>query len=179
MPSSITKIGGDAFSKCSSVKNTYFNGDIAQWCNIEFENAASNPCYAYGNLYINDELLTVVNIPFNVEKIGNYAFYHCKQIQKVTIEYGVKTIGHFAFCGTAISSVSIPASINNIGLGTFSESQLRSASFASSSRWYRYNNSGGFVSTGTGGSNTIVLDKNKLKDPSYQYSINRVSHLEI
>jgi hypothetical protein len=70
--------------------------DIAAWCNIEFDDAYSNPLYYAGNLYVNNELLVELKIPETVTDIKTYAF-SCCNITSVVIGDGVKSICDYAF----------------------------------------------------------------------------------
>ena len=52
-----------AFFQCSSLTRINYNGSIDGWCEINFyNNYYSNPLYYAHNLYINDELVTEVNV---------------------------------------------------------------------------------------------------------------------
>ncbi|MDE7292636.1 MAG: leucine-rich repeat protein, partial [Treponemataceae bacterium] len=94
IPDSVTYIGDSAFSGCSGVKNVYYNGDVADWCRIEFDTYSSNPLYYNNeNLYIKDKLVTEFIIPDSVTSIRNYAFYGCSSLTSVTIPDSVTSIG--------------------------------------------------------------------------------------
>ena len=130
IPSSITYISEDAF-KGANIKELYYNGTIAEWANIDFENEYSNPgsvsdvtyfkeevheegmVYFNGTTYIRPVCIT---IPGSVEKISNYAFYNM-YFNKVLISDGVKEIGDMAFYSTKsiIGRMYVPASITKIG----------------------------------------------------------------
>ena len=127
LPKSLKKSGHLAFGECWNLTGVYIY-DLAAWCNIYFENLATdtiyldaNPlCYAK-NLYLNGELvtdlvipegvsevkliafircnsITSVTIPDSVTSIDSCAFYECKNLAKVTIPDSVTTIGYYAFC---------------------------------------------------------------------------------
>ena len=51
----IKMICKDAFYDCINLKDVYFNGDVASWIDIKFENGFSNPTHYFKNLYIFDE----------------------------------------------------------------------------------------------------------------------------
>ncbi|MBQ8959896.1 MAG: leucine-rich repeat protein [Ruminococcus sp.] len=59
-------------------------------------------------------LLTNIEIPANVSYIGDYVFSGCKRLKAVTLNEGLTTLGGKVFEGTAISEITIPASLNKI-----------------------------------------------------------------
>lgn len=126
MPSTLTTVGKDAFYYfgCNDINIS----SLEAWCNIDFENSASNPgsCTANGgaSMYLNDEKIKNLVIPesvkvvkdftfccnwglesitFNdgVERIGNASFYECKYLKSVTIPGSVTEIGQWAFDATS------------------------------------------------------------------------------
>lgn len=109
IPNCLNFIGEGAFATKSKI-DVYIDS-IENWYNLVFENRGSSPL-SQGNLYINNELLEEVTIPY-VERIKDYIFAGCKSIKKVTIPGTVKTIGTGAFSGcTSLRDVVIPN--NNI-----------------------------------------------------------------
>ena len=117
---SITNIGSDAFSGCSSLVKTNYTGSIGDWCNIKFGDSGANPiCYSH-NLYINDVKINDLIIPNSVDSIHKYAFYNCKSITSTTIPNSVTSIGNDAFYNcSSLTSVTIPNSVTSIGAWAF------------------------------------------------------------
>lgn len=102
IPKSVTSIGRNAFDCCSSLTKVNYTGTIDQWAEIDFETNLANPlCYAK-KLYINNELVTEINLT-TASKISNYAFYNLsvsnddERIACVTIPESVMSIGKYAF----------------------------------------------------------------------------------
>ena len=97
---SVESIGNEAFSGCYSLMNVYFNGDVEDWCNIEFCNSNANPMYYAQKLYFNNELVTSVTVPDTITEIGDYTFCGYKAIKNITISSNVTYIGieAFAWC---------------------------------------------------------------------------------
>ena len=60
-----------------------------------------------------------VNIPENVNKIGNRVFYKNNGINSVSIPSSVNEIGDFSFARSTLSSVDIPSSVEKIGYAAF------------------------------------------------------------
>jgi len=140
IPSSVVSIGENAFYH--SIKKVYIT-DIAAWCGIDFANQEANPLSYAKNLYINEVLITDLEIPDSVTSIGDYAFnncskltsitvpnsvtsignstfYNCRNLMRVTIGNGVTRIGMYAFKNCSrLTSVTIPDSVTSIDLGSF------------------------------------------------------------
>ena len=119
IPNSVTSIGELAFYGCNSLTSVNYTGTIDTWAQISFSSYNSNPiCYAK-KLYINNELVTEVNIT-TATLISDYAFYDCSSLTSVTIGNSVKSIGSDAFSGCrSLTSIEIPNSVKSIGKGAF------------------------------------------------------------
>ena len=65
--------------------------------------------------------ITKVVIPISVFEIGEGAFSGCSSLAQVNLPDNLKTIGSAAFYGTAIASVSIPASVTSISSVPYGE----------------------------------------------------------
>ena len=139
----VTDIGYCAFYGCSKLNAVYIS-DVAAWCKIKFHSSVSNPLLYAHNLYLNNQLVTNLVIPYGVTSIGEYAFEGCAKptkyatpdsadfvfdhtleesagIVSVSIPSSVTTIGRCAFKGCAkLSSINIPKSVTSIGNYAFS-----------------------------------------------------------
>ena len=95
IPASVTNIATNAFDDCTGLTKTNFLGTVAQWNSMTIGNSGS-PILQSKNLYLNDVLLTDLVLPDTT---------HIK----------------YNFSGdTAITSVTIPASVTNIVSNAFS-----------------------------------------------------------
>ncbi len=120
IPASVTKIGEDAFRE-SGLESAKF-ASVADLCKIAFANESSNPMYPYEyaevELYFgnDEEPITNLEIP-ELDTIGQYAFYNCKQLESVSIPASVWRIGDNAFgrCEN-ISKMTIAEPSNGNGL---------------------------------------------------------------
>ena len=121
IPNSVTSIGYWAFYDCTSLTKTNYTGDIAGWCNIKFGSDDANPMYCSHNFYINDQEIKDLVIPNSVKNIGSYAFSGCSSLTSVTIGESVTSIGEEAFSGCSkLTSVTIGESVTSIGEEAFS-----------------------------------------------------------
>lgn len=96
--SSVKKIGADAFANCINLTAVKTSG-VEAWLNIEFENVFSNPIYWAEKLYVNNELLTNLEIPLEITEIKANAFYGCNALATVKIHSGVESVAENAFFG--------------------------------------------------------------------------------
>ena len=143
IPNSLRNLGMYAFDDCNNLITVDFDGNLADWCTINFENLYSNPCYKSHSLYINHVNLNKLKIPNSITSIndycfagitditeasisgvvsiGKYAFYGCTNLLNLDIQNGVLHIGDFAFAYCSnLNEVSIPQSVLSIGNYSFS-----------------------------------------------------------
>ncbi len=142
IPNSVTGIGEYAFDECVNLKSVYIT-DLVAWCNISFaqdlyDSCSSNPLLYAENLYVNNELVTEVTIPYwvtrfgiafhgfsglksvaignGVTRIDEYAFSNCDNLTSVTIGDSVTRIDEYAFAGcSSLTEIVIPDSVTTIG----------------------------------------------------------------
>lgn len=110
LPESLTGIGLYAFGLCPEIKDIHISS-LEKWLKMSVA-VNSN---LIGNIYLDDEPLTYVNIPEGVTSIRRYAFTYCSSLKSVTIPEGVTRIGEFAFfeC-SSLKSVTIPEGVTSI-----------------------------------------------------------------
>lgn len=142
IPDNITSINARAFYECyyletitigngvsvinhhafesTPIKSIYIK-DLSAWCKIDFcDEYYEQPFFEFGNIYLNNTLLTELQIPEDVTKIKSCAFYGCSSITKVVIPNHVFSIEDNAFRSSSIDEVAIYGSGNtSIGKDAF------------------------------------------------------------
>ena len=103
--SSVTSIGNNAFSNCSSLTSITIPDSVTSIGTSVFTNCST---------------LTSVTIPDSVTSIGTSAFGSCYILTSITIPDSVTSIGNNAFinCST-LTSITIPDSVTSIGTSAF------------------------------------------------------------
>ncbi len=127
IPSSVTNIEGGAFVFCSCFRDFNFT---YEGVTLRYEIIAENEvwvaprldwdgCDFSGELKIPSEV-EFESKKYKVTRIGDEAFYGCKNLQSVVIPNSVKTIGAGAFSDCKnLQSVVIPNSVKTIGAKAF------------------------------------------------------------
>ncbi|MCH5153179.1 MAG: leucine-rich repeat protein [Clostridiales bacterium] len=118
----VESIKGKPFADCSSLNAVHISNLLA-WLNIDFSSAYYNPlCYGH-NLYLNNQLVTNLEIPAEVSTVKNYTFYGCESITNVTIPSTVTSLGSSAFGNcTGVVTVNFAGNtqLTSIGSNAFS-----------------------------------------------------------
>ena len=115
----VTSIEADAFKGCSGLTAVYIS-DLAAWCGIDFGNFDANPLSCSHNLYLNEELVTNLNIPDGVTSIKESLFEDYTSLVSVEIPGSVTNIGNRAFSDcSGLANVIISDGITSIGEGAF------------------------------------------------------------
>ena len=121
IPNSVTSIGASAFYDCGSLTSVYISS-VEAWCNISFGDYYANPLSFKTNLYLNNELITELEIPDTIREIKSYAFYYCNNLTSIEIPDSVTSIGNSAFYGClSLTSIEIPDSVTSIGERAFED----------------------------------------------------------
>lgn len=105
LPNTLKRIGRDAFVNCTELNRVYFDGEIKDWCAIDFDNYASNPgsngvWYFIFNKEENDYIqMEFLKIPETIEVVKKYQFVGIEQLYTVDIPDSVTRIETKAFKG--------------------------------------------------------------------------------
>lgn len=97
MPKELVKVGENAFYNCNNIDTVYYNGEISNWCNIEFISFESTPMFSANKFILNNQLLEELNIPSGITNIKDYTFAGFRSVKKVTLSTDLKDIGYMAF----------------------------------------------------------------------------------
>ena len=91
---------------------------------------------------------TAIICPLPETMAGTVKVWDLRNCKHVTIPEGIERIGNYWFCGSAIESVEIPASVKEICVDAFCECKsLKSVVFAPGSRLEKIGR-GGFCDSG-------------------------------
>lgn len=69
--------------------------------------------------FYNNDNITGIYFNGGVETIGDEAFYGCESLKNLQLSDSIKTIGEMAFYSTELTSVTLPASVTEIGTNAF------------------------------------------------------------
>lgn len=89
IPKTIKKIGYLSFFGCSSLTKVNIT-DLASWCEIDYNGYEGVPLHWAHHLYLNNEEITELVIPDNVQYIKQHSFYECEGLISVKIPKTVK-----------------------------------------------------------------------------------------
>ncbi len=112
IPSTVTKIGKDAFYGCSGLTKAGF-ASIENLLGISFSNNYSNPLVLAKNLYIGNNEVKDLVIPDGVTSIGDQ-FYTC-QFTSITIPNSVTKVANDAFKGSKSTLETLTYDSDSLG----------------------------------------------------------------
>ncbi|MCR4660936.1 MAG: ribosomal protein L7/L12 [Clostridia bacterium] len=154
IPKSVKFVDEDAFIYCDSLEEVVFEGSIADWLKIEFNQSdvtsISNPLKKAKKFFTSDsaepienlvipntvktigkgcfdgfESLKSVVIPASIEVISEYAFENCANLESVQFKGIVKSINERAFYGCKkLKNISLKEGLVSIGRYAFAHSDL-------------------------------------------------------
>ena len=108
----------------ANLQSLYYDGDIKQWLEIDFECGLINEntkFYILNNSGKYSELEEVI-IPNNITSIGDYQFYNLTSLKSVIFEGNVTNIGNCSFRNCInLTSLFMPNTLTNIGTRAFED----------------------------------------------------------
>lgn len=114
---SLEENGGSCFEGCTQLEAVYIN-DLSAWCRAEWgwsSILSANPLYYASYLFLNENIVTSLTIPADVDRIGSKAFSGCKSLENVVIPKTVTKIGSYAFAYSTIKKLTILGDIEELG----------------------------------------------------------------
>jgi len=138
IPNSVTSIGSHAFYQCDNLTDVYYGGTKEEWSSIsidEYDNehlVNATIHYAEPDVDIVESGTCGDNLTWTLDSEGTLTISgtgdmtgspwdpYSEDIYKVIIEYGVTSIGEYAFYNcSGLTHITIPDSITEIGGGAF------------------------------------------------------------
>lgn len=111
IPASVKTIKEHAFAGCTGLDSVAIS-DLANWCSIDFESNAANPCYHAHHLFLNGQEIIELVVPDSATIVNSFAFTGCASLNSVSIPSTVTDIGLSAFTGCSSLSTITVASDN-------------------------------------------------------------------
>ena len=110
----ITTIGDEAFYDCRGLTSVTIPQSVTSIGDHAFDECIHLKTLSFGENSFGE------NIETNIKTIGNYAFFHCNDLESVTIPQSVTSIGReaFRFCNK-MESLAINGAIESMGIGAF------------------------------------------------------------
>ena len=117
LPDSLKQVGDGIFSGCDKLKNITISSSQPI---LELRDGALFDKNERRLIYVPVSMVGEYYVPVGTKTIGGYAFWSCKQIEKIIIPDSVSTIGAsaFGFCNKLIE-ITIPDSVISIGEDAF------------------------------------------------------------
>lgn len=119
IPATVTTCEFSAFSDCWGLERVNIH-DMTAWLKMTFGNDWANPLFRGENLYLNDELVTDVDVPSSITEIKKFAFSGCRSLKHITLPNTITSIGleAFAYCDS-LMGIDIPNSVDTIASFAF------------------------------------------------------------
>ena len=118
----LEKVGYSAFYRPTNTDSGTVNaGSLESWLNIEFANEYANPLYRAAEFVVNGEEITVLDVPYGVAVVKDYAFYEFEPLTKVILPETVVSIGRYAFAYCENLTSVTGSGVTEVGNNAFYE----------------------------------------------------------
>lgn len=129
IPDTVTKIGKNAFSGCTSITKVIIPSSVTSIGNGAFKNCNSlievenfsTVTEIPANAFLNCKKLQDVGNFNSLQKIGSSAFEYCSALDKFNFVEGLEEIESSAFYSSGITEVVLPTSLKSLGSMAFRE----------------------------------------------------------
>ena len=122
LPTGLTEIGYMAVADCKNLQSIDIPASVTEISQSAFENCRSLKTITFGGSSspVPGRFEAPAVSASQLQRIGNWAFYNCHELQNLTIPEGVTEIGDGAFYGcTYLEDLTLPSSVHAIGDNTF------------------------------------------------------------
>lgn len=125
IPSTLTSIGVRAFALCDNLTNITVEENNPAYSSDEkgiIFNKSKTEIIMCSSGYTG----STYTIPNTVSKVGDYAFYHCENLETITIPSSVKSIGKYAFAYCEnLAVINLSDGLNTISTSAFSDTAIK------------------------------------------------------
>lgn len=87
--------------------------------NLKEINLPNSLKYIGGQAFYYCTSLKEITLPPNIEKLESWTFGGDKKLEQINLNEGLKIIGSYTFCDTLFNKITIPSTVEEIGLGSF------------------------------------------------------------
>lgn len=120
LPNGLTRIGYRAFENCRALREVTIPATVTEIDDSAFDNCRSLSAVHFGGS-TEEQADDPAASQCALQRIGNWAFYNCHQLQELNIPEGVTEIGDAAFYGCSyLEDLVLPSSLQTIGDNGFS-----------------------------------------------------------
>ncbi len=127
LPNTLTSLGSCSFKNCTSLKNITIPSDcLKDYSSEAFHGAGlESVVFAEGVTFIPDTCFAATNIrevilPKTVKTLDTQAFAGCENLETVTLNEGLNTVGDLAFYGAVkLKEIVIPSTVTYVKETTF------------------------------------------------------------
>ena len=123
IPEGVKIIGYGAFKKCK-LKSVIFPDSLKQILAEAFYGCKNLQSVKFGN---------------NIDMVGTWAFSECRSLSKIDIPAGIKTIGDYAFSNSGLENVELHEGLLYLGRQVFFGTNIKSISIPASIEDMGYN----------------------------------------
>lgn len=123
----VTAVSSNAFEGCSALE-CVTAPSLEQWCSINFDNAAANPIANDSvDLMIDGATVMALNsADIDITAINRYTFAYYDNLESITLDDEVQSIGWGAFEGCSVDYISLGNGIVSMGSNAFNKATTES-----------------------------------------------------